>query len=63
MAKEVRDKFDVECNFYQTTEDVYDPNDLSSVKQNLMVFDDRLFEKQNTCESYYLRERNSNVDC
>ena len=28
-----------------------------------MVFDDLLLEKQNTCESYYLRGRHSNVDC
>ena len=28
-----------------------------------MVFHDLLLEKQNTCESYYVRERPSNVDC
>ena len=28
-----------------------------------MVFDDLLLEKQNTWESYYVRERHSNVDC
>ena len=28
-----------------------------------MVFDDLLLEKQNTCESYYVRWRHSNVDC
>ena len=27
-----------------------------------MVFDDLLLEKQNTCESYYVRGRHSNVD-
>ena len=32
-------------------------------KKNLMVFDDLLLEKQNTCESYYVRERHNNVDC
>ena len=63
MAKEVRDKSDVECNFYQSVEDVPDPRDLSSEKKNLMVFDDLLLEKQNTCESYYVRGRHSNVDC
>ena len=63
MAKEVRDKSDVECNFYQSAEDVPDPRDLSSEKKNLMVFDDLLLEKQNTCESYYVRGRHSNVDC
>ena len=28
-----------------------------------MVFGDLLLEKQNTCESYYVRVRHSNVDC
>ena len=32
-------------------------------KKNLMVFDNLLLEKQNTCESYYVRGRHSNVDC
>ena len=63
MAKEIRDKFDVVCNFYQSAEDVPDPKDLSSEKKNLMVFDDLLLEKQNTCESYYVRGRHSNVNC
>ena len=27
-----------------------------------MVFDDLLLERQNTCESYYVRGRHSNVD-
>ena len=50
MAKDVRDKSDVVCNFYQSAEDVLDPRELSSDKKNLMVFDDLLVEKQNTCE-------------
>ena len=61
MAKEVRDKTDVECYFYKLAKDVPDPRDLSPKKKNLMVFAD-MFEKQNTCESYYVRERHSNVD-
>jgi hypothetical protein len=28
-----------------------------------MIFDDLLLEKQNKCESYYIRGRHSNVDC
>ena len=28
-----------------------------------MVFGDLLFEKQITCESYYVKGRHSNVDC
>ena len=62
MAKQIRDKSDVECNFYQSAEDVSDPRELSSKKKNIMVFDDLLLEKQNTCESYYVRERHNNVE-
>ena len=60
MAKEVRDKSDVVLNFYQSAEDVHYPRKISSEKMNLMVFDDLLLEKQNTCESYYVR---GNVVC
>ena len=49
--------------FYQSRKDVPDPRELSSEKKNLMVFDDLLLEKQNTCESYYVRGRQSKVDC
>ena len=63
MEKDIRDKFDVECIFYESAEDVPDPRELSSEKKNRMVFDDLLLEKQNTCESYYVRGRHSNVDC
>ena len=63
MANDIRDKSDVVCNFYQSAEDVPDPRELSSEKKNLMAFDDLLLEKQNTCESYYVRGRHSNVDC
>ena len=52
MAKDIRDKSDVECKFYKSAEDVPDPRELSSQKKNLMVFDDLLLEKQITCESY-----------
>ena len=63
MAKEIRDKSDVVCNFYQFAEDAPDPRELSSEKKNLMVFDDMLLEKQSICESYYVRGRHRNVDC
>ena len=39
MAKEIRDKSEVECNFYQSVDDVPDPGELSSEKKNVMVFD------------------------
>ena len=63
MAKEIRDKSDVVCNFYQSAEDVPDARELSSEKTNLMVFDDLLLEKQNACESYSVRGRHINLDC
>ena len=63
MAKDIRDKSDVECIFYESAEDVPDPRELSSEKKNVMVFDDLLLEKEITCESYYVRGRHSNVDC
>ena len=63
MAKDNRDKSEVEYKFYGSAEDVPDPRELSSQKKNLMVFADLLLEKQNTYESYYVRGRHSNVDC
>ena len=63
MAKEITDKSDVQCNIYKSAEDVPDPRELSSEKQNLMVVDGVLLEKQNTCESYNVRGQHSNVDC
>ena len=46
MAKNIRDKSDVECKFYETAEDVPDAGELSSGKKNLMVFDDLLLENK-----------------
>ena len=63
IAKEIRDKSDVVCTFYQSAEDVPDPRELIPEKKNLMVFDYMLLEKQNICESYYVRGRHGNVDC
>ena len=63
MAKDIRDKSNVVCNIYQSAEDVPGPRELSSEKKNLMVFDDLLLEKPNTCESYYVRGRHSNFYC
>ena len=44
IAKNIRDKSDVECKFYELADDVPDPRELSSEKKNLMVFDDLLLE-------------------
>ena len=45
MAKYISDKSDVECNIYESAEDVSDPRELSSQKKNLIVFDDLLLKK------------------
>ena len=50
MTKKIRDKTIVVCNFCQSAEDIPDPREPSSEKKNLMVFEDLLLEKQNTCE-------------
>jgi len=56
-------KPDIDCEFYETPEDVPDPRELSPILKKLMVFDDFMLEKQNKCEAYYIRGRHSNVDC
>ena len=63
MAKEIRDKSDVVCNFYQSAEDVPDPRELCSEKKNLMVFDDLFLEKYNKRESYDITGRHRKIDC
>ena len=63
MAKQCRDKSDVESNFHQSAEDVPDPRELNSEKKIIMVFDDLLLKKQNTYESYNVRGKHMNVDC
>ena len=49
--------------FCQSAEDVPHPRELSSEKKNQVVYDYLFLKKQNTCESYYVRGRHSNVDC
>lgn len=63
MSKKLVEKSDMECKFYETAEDVPDPRDLNPQKKNLTIFDDLQLEKQNKCETYYIRGRHSNVDC
>jgi len=63
MAKNQTQKYDIDCKFFENASDVPDPRELSPEKNNLMVFDDLLLEKQNKCEAYYTRGRHSNVDC
>ena len=49
-AKEIKNKSEIECSFYESSGDVPDPRDLNSENKNLMIFDDLLLEKQNKCE-------------
>ena len=42
MSKNINQKPDIECAFYESAEDVPDPRDLSSENKNLMIFDDLL---------------------
>ena len=63
MAKDIREKSNVESKFYESAEDVPGPTEKSSEKNKLMVFDDLILEKQITCESYYVRGRHGTVDC
>ena len=42
----------IECNFYESADDVPDPKEISPERKNLMIFDDLLLRKQNKCEAY-----------
>ena len=53
----------IECNFYESADDVPDPKKISPEHKNLMIFDDLLLQKQNKCEAYYVNGRHSNCDC
>jgi len=53
----------IECNFYESAEDVPDPKEISPEHKYLMMFDDLLLQKQYKCEAYYVRGRHSNCDC
>ena len=63
MVQEMRHTSNIDCYFFEYSEDVPDPKQLNPEDKNLMVFDDLLLEKQNACEKYYARGRHSNVDC
>ena len=53
----------IECNSYESADDVPDPKEISPEHKTLMIFDDLLLKKQNKCEAYYVRGRHSNCDC
>ena len=52
----------IECNFYESADDLLDPKEISPEHKNLMLFDDLLLQKQNKCEAYYVHGRHSNCD-
>ena len=55
--QKTRSKEPIECNFYESADDVPDPKEISPEHKNLMIFDDLLLQKQNKCEAYYVRGR------
>ena len=57
------DQEGIECQFFESADDVPDPSELDMNKNNLMIFDDLQLTNQNKCEKYYIRGRHSNVDC
>ena len=63
LARLIKNKSNIKCNFFETASDVPDPRDLNSEDKNLMIFDDLLLERQNKCKCYYIRGMHSNVDC
>jgi len=52
-----RSKEPIECNFYESADDVPDLKEISPEHKNLMIFDDQLLQKQNKFEAYYVRGR------
>ena len=61
-ARTIKNKLNINCNFFEMASDVPDPRELNSEDKNLMIFDDLLLERQNKCECYYIRGRHSNMD-
>ena len=49
ISKNLNEKTDMECKFFETAEDVPDPEDLDINKNNLMILDDLQLTKQNKC--------------
>ena len=63
MAEELCSGSNIDCYFFEHSDDVPDPKELNPEDKNLMVFDDLVLENQSACEKYYVRGRHSNVDC
>ena len=47
ISKKRGDKEGIECQFFETADDVPEPEELDSSKNNLMIFDDLQLTKQN----------------
>jgi len=47
--QKTRSKETIECNLYESADDVPDPKEISLEHKNLMMFDDLLLQKQNKC--------------
>jgi len=52
MVKNLNRKSDIDCKFYETSQDVRDQRNLSLDYNNLIIFEDHMVEKQNQCETY-----------
>jgi ASC-1-like (ASCH) protein len=54
---------DIECEFYDNSENIPDPKDLDKTMRNVIIFDDVMCDrKQTLAESYYTRGRSANCD-
>ena len=63
LCSQSEDTSNIDCYFFENSDDVPNPKELNPEDKNIMLFDDLLLEKQNACEKYYARGRHSNVDC
>ena len=63
ISKKLVNTEDMECQFFETADDIPDPAEIDMNKNNLMIFDDLQETNQNKCERDYSRGRHSNVDC
>jgi len=61
--KKTHSKEPIECNFYESSDDVPDPKEISPEHKNLMIFDDILLQKQINCEVCHVHGRHANYDC
>ena len=63
ISKKLVNTEDMECQFFETADDIPDPAEINMNKNNLMIFDDLQETNQNKCDRDYSSRRHSNVDC